>query len=620
MKYSLFAFSCLVVGGLAVGVSAAPLGSTRPPVQENFKQLVATRQCPGCDLAGAVMTRMDLAGANLAGANLAGAKLFLADLSGANLQNSNLQGAALGGADLAGADLRGANLTGAVLEGAFLDTALIDGAIVTRRQEEGDDFSGSGEKVHVPEASRSKRVPYTQEVGMEPSPGAADEVEEPSSPQRAALSAARQPDAPVARSQAVQPVPGVSAEQDRPKQSGLMAAAVVPAAAVITPARSSESPPAAVAAELVLKEEKKRQAVQPELVRPPVPREAHPPAEPDALGELKVLPAGIKTGPAQAPEVSGERTAKQPAASDGQLTVVEAARGKVPVAGGLTGVVPVETRQAVRAGAAPAGEELAPLEPVAEPVTEEVTEEVAVSKALPATPDGVSNMEEFIVAEERAPGEEPAPKPAVEGDIPRAVSLAEMAAQSKRRTSQEAAVRLPQDKAVKPPASSTAPGAGGNQEGAAPLSVSGLLAGGEAGQGAGAKEASPQAVYTVETPDQAQAREARLIERLFDEERCVECNLSGLDLSGKGFKKMDLERVNLSRSTLQGADFRGANLKGANFQGADLRDADFREADLYHADFTEAQLGGARFEEALVDSADFSRATGLVLGEEQQGE
>lgn len=100
--------------------------SSAASLQENFNRLVRTKQCPGCDLQGAVLTRMDLRGANLQGANLAKAKLSLTDLSEADLKNANLREAVLGGADFAGADLRGADLSDAKLAGAYFNEAVLD--------------------------------------------------------------------------------------------------------------------------------------------------------------------------------------------------------------------------------------------------------------------------------------------------------------------------------------------------------------------------------------------------------------------------------------------------------------------------------------------------------------
>ncbi|MBM9538515.1 pentapeptide repeat-containing protein [Desulfobulbus alkaliphilus] len=188
---------------------AAPPGSNRPIVQENFLQLMATNACSGCDLAGADLTRVKLAGADLEGANLAGVKFVLADLSGANLRNANLQGANLGGADLANANLEGANLTGAFLEGAFLATAKMTGSIQTRPGRAAEVAQGVGEKVFVPDVTQPKSKPYTQELIIE-QPADQSTVDTPalqadpltsSSPETASVSSPPQevPEPPVGR-------------------------------------------------------------------------------------------------------------------------------------------------------------------------------------------------------------------------------------------------------------------------------------------------------------------------------------------------------------------------------------------------------------------------------------
>lgn len=165
---------CVACAGMLIiantGLSAVP-GSGRPVVEENFKTLIKTNSCPGCDLAGAVLVRVNLSGANLAGANLAGARLNLADLSGANLSGANLQGASLGGADLAGADLTGANLNGAVLQGAYLKGTKLDGEIMTSASDD-----SAGEAVFVADEARSKHTPYTQEVRVENRPDAGEQA------------------------------------------------------------------------------------------------------------------------------------------------------------------------------------------------------------------------------------------------------------------------------------------------------------------------------------------------------------------------------------------------------------------------------------------------------------
>ena len=164
MKSYALIVACSVIAGFSGNSFAALVGSPRPVARKNFQKLIKTNECPSCDLAGVVLNRVDLSEANLEGANLAGAKLYLANLSNANLKNANLQGAGLGGADLCGADLRGANLTGAVLEGAYLKGAQLDGRIIADKPYEAEDLPDVAEQKYVADESRSKNVPYTQDV------------------------------------------------------------------------------------------------------------------------------------------------------------------------------------------------------------------------------------------------------------------------------------------------------------------------------------------------------------------------------------------------------------------------------------------------------------------------
>jgi tetratricopeptide (TPR) repeat protein len=102
---------------------------------DHMRQLLSTKQCPGCDLSGAGLVLTNLTGANLAGANFSRANLSQSNLTSANLQGARLAGASLtgtnlGGADLMGADLRNADLRGAILTGARLDNADLTGAAI----------------------------------------------------------------------------------------------------------------------------------------------------------------------------------------------------------------------------------------------------------------------------------------------------------------------------------------------------------------------------------------------------------------------------------------------------------------------------------------------------------
>ncbi len=90
---------------------------------QHVRQLLATKQCPNCDLSGAGLVMADLAGANLNGANLSGANLSRANLSGADLRDANLSGAGLFGANLSGAKISRVNLAGADLRNTYLVNA-----------------------------------------------------------------------------------------------------------------------------------------------------------------------------------------------------------------------------------------------------------------------------------------------------------------------------------------------------------------------------------------------------------------------------------------------------------------------------------------------------------------
>ena len=123
--------------------AAALLGYFSLPVGaenlEHLRQLLATKQCDGCDLSGSGLVMSNLTGARLSRANLVNANLSQANLSGADLSEANLTGASLHGANLIGAnlsgailnstDLRKAYLTNANLSGTALDQAYVEGAV-----------------------------------------------------------------------------------------------------------------------------------------------------------------------------------------------------------------------------------------------------------------------------------------------------------------------------------------------------------------------------------------------------------------------------------------------------------------------------------------------------------
>ena len=77
----------------------------------HVRQLLSTRNCPGCDLSGVSLEDIDLSGANLKGADLSNAVLRHTQLIRADLEGADLSGARLLGIDLTGANLRAANLS-----------------------------------------------------------------------------------------------------------------------------------------------------------------------------------------------------------------------------------------------------------------------------------------------------------------------------------------------------------------------------------------------------------------------------------------------------------------------------------------------------------------------------
>ncbi|MEZ2229438.1 MULTISPECIES: pentapeptide repeat-containing protein [unclassified Microcoleus] len=117
MKLSRIVIAATVLSALA------PLAPASAENIQHTQQLLATRQCPNCDLNGAGLVLANLAGANLQGADLRGANLSRANLAGADLSGANLSGTSLFGVNLTGANLSGANLNGADLRSAYLSNA-----------------------------------------------------------------------------------------------------------------------------------------------------------------------------------------------------------------------------------------------------------------------------------------------------------------------------------------------------------------------------------------------------------------------------------------------------------------------------------------------------------------
>ena len=116
-----------LLAGLAL---TAMLGATPSMAFDaaQFRQLLTTKWCEGCNLIGADLRSADLSGADLSGARLDGANLTNADLTDAILRGADLFRGHLRGAILSGADLGG----GAFFDGPerWCNTAWVDGTIL----------------------------------------------------------------------------------------------------------------------------------------------------------------------------------------------------------------------------------------------------------------------------------------------------------------------------------------------------------------------------------------------------------------------------------------------------------------------------------------------------------
>lgn len=122
---------------LAAATLLSAIAPIAPAPAENIQhtqQLLATRQCPNCDLSNAGLVLANLTGANLKGADLRLANLSRANLTGADLSGANLSGTSLFGVNLTGANLSGANLSGADLRNAYLSDANLLNANLTNAQ------------------------------------------------------------------------------------------------------------------------------------------------------------------------------------------------------------------------------------------------------------------------------------------------------------------------------------------------------------------------------------------------------------------------------------------------------------------------------------------------------
>lgn len=531
----------MLVGCSVMPLLAAAPGSNRPIAQRNFQQLIESNSCPGCDLAGVVLTRVDLSGANLEGANLAGAKLFLADLSHANLRSANLQSASLGGADLAGADLTGANLTGAILEGAYMKGAITDGVLTNKTATTAT--VENGELVVVPEQSQSKSAPYSQDMVIE---SRRDFEESPPNVEAAV---------PVNSTEVRGSNEKYVEVSSKSKQPVRMADAVI----------SSTASDEAVITEKEKNVTEKLVEVEP-TVDEKTTKESVVTEKKEVTVEHNVIPSQQEHGEEISP-TPGEHVVDEDGLEEESLDKDSKVKAMIDQ---------IEVDNTVK----------------------------ATTSVVAETPDRQRGQEE------QAPVVQAPPK---DGSVP-LVSASQKERESQGEGAKDMEAKAPQA-SVQPivePIDSAQDSEESMTREETPASVHAMVESIEQDAQGGTQKVGGALVYSVETPDHALAVKQAQIEKLLDDDRCVECDLPGVDLSGKRLQAVDLERANLQGANLEGINLSESNLKGTNLSGANLRNADLSEADLYKADLTGADLTGADLSEALLDSAKLTGAVGYA--------
>ncbi|MBW4592693.1 MAG: pentapeptide repeat-containing protein [Brasilonema angustatum HA4187-MV1] len=93
------------------------------------------------------------------------------------------------------------------------------------------------------------------------------------------------------------------------------------------------------------------------------------------------------------------------------------------------------------------------------------------------------------------------------------------------------------------------------------------------------------------------------IQQLQETRKCLNCNLSGMNLSGA-----NLEGVDLRSTNLQGVNLKNANLRYANLEWVDLREANLQGADLTGANLKSTLLVGADLQRTNLEASKLNRA------------
>ena len=81
--------------------------------------------------------------------------------------------------------------------------------------------------------------------------------------------------------------------------------------------------------------------------------------------------------------------------------------------------------------------------------------------------------------------------------------------------------------------------------------------------------------------------------KLQETNKCIECNLAGVNLRKAKLKGANLSGANLSGANLSGAKLMDSNLIGANLSGANLSEANFSDSDVSRANLSGANLSKA---------------------------
>ena len=87
--------------------------------------------------------------------------------------------------------------------------------------------------------------------------------------------------------------------------------------------------------------------------------------------------------------------------------------------------------------------------------------------------------------------------------------------------------------------------------------------------------------------------------KLKNTKKCIECDLTDLNLS-----RLNLRTVNLSRSDLSGSDLSGSDLSGSDFSGSDLS-----RANLSGANLSRANLSGTNLKNINLTGTNLNRIT-----------